>query len=138
MCGDVWAGLKSTGEDFLWINKDDGKRGFRFDRAFKIYGKQFFLEAETGAHYSRRETVIPEKVENYLKLAGRFHVIFAVQTYPNITAQQYGEAILDILYSYNRGSQFVVSPCGSLFKNPLSECLILPKDGQLVSLKDIV
>lgn len=137
MCGDVWAGLKSTREDFLWINKDDGKKGFRFDRAFKIHGKQFFLEAETGAHYSRRETVIPEKVENYMKLTGRFHVIFAVQDYQNITAKQYADSILEILQTYNRGAQFLVAPCILLAKRPDSECLIRPRDGAVFSLKDI-
>lgn len=137
MCGDVWAGLKSTGEDLLWINKDDGKKGFRFDRAFKIFGKQFFLEAETGAHYSKRDTVIPGKVENYLKLQGRFFVIFAVQDYPKIPAKTYADSILDILNSYHRGSQFVVSPCVMLYKRPLSDCLIKPQNGQLLSLKDI-
>ncbi len=137
MCGDVWAGLKSTGEDFIWIPKSDGKSGFRFDRAFKIFGNQFFLEAETGTHYHKRETVIPEKVEHYLKLDGRFHVIFAVQDYEDIPAKKYADELIRILTPYNRGSQFLVSPCIMLHKRPLSECLIRPRDGALFSLQSV-
>jgi hypothetical protein len=128
-CADIYVALKSLNEDFIWINKDDGAKGFRFDRAFKIFDRQFFLELETGSQFDHRHEKIPEKVKNYLKLEGKFHVIFAVMDYDErVTARRYSKEILSILKEYRRGTQFLVTPHIVLAKDLLSECLIAPND----------
>lgn len=136
-CADVYVALKNLGEDFIWISKDDGAKGFRFDRAFKIFDRQFFLELETGSQFDHRAEKIPEKVKNYLKLDGKFHVIFAVMDYDErVTAERYIREILSILAGYRRGTQFLAVPHLALVKDLLGPWLMAPTD-QIYSLQSL-
>jgi hypothetical protein len=137
LCADLYVALKLTGVDFLWYSADDQKKGFRFDRALKIFDKRFFFEVETGSAYSRRHENIPKKIDQYLTLEGRFHVIFVVCDYEGVTtAKQYATEISTILQRYNRGSQFLVAPHVGLAHSPLGNWLI-HKSGEIFSLETL-
>lgn len=118
----------------VWVPEDDQKNGLRFDRAVQIFGKHFFFEIERG---TQTVQTIQDKVEAYMKLQGRFHVIFTVQDYrPNPfepivkTAQDFGGEILSFLTTVNRGAQFVVTPHNTFIDDPLKPYLIPPRGGQ--------
>lgn len=131
-----YVSLKQTKVPMAWTDKDDHRRGFSFDKALEMFGKRFFFEMETGSHYYKREKVIRKKIEQYMKLEGRFHVIFEVSDYAGVPARKYGEEILGIIREYHRGSQFLVSPYDALVKDPLSNWLIHP-NGKVYSLETI-
>jgi hypothetical protein len=126
-CADVYVALKSTGQELIWISKDDQKKGFRFDRAFEIFGRKFFLELETGTHFDKRFEVIPKKIESYLKLEGYFHVIFCVMDFDDrVTFKRYGQEILNIISEYRRNAQFLITPHSAFIQDPLGRRLIHP------------
>lgn len=129
-CNDVYVSVRKLGQTMVWTPKDDQKNGFSFDRGLEIFGRQFYFEIERGT-----QTVqdIQGKVEAYLKLAGRFHVVFTVQDYqPNPfepvkkTAHDYGAEILGLLGTYRRGAQFLVTPHATFVEDPLGQFLVSP------------
>lgn len=127
-CADIYTALKLTGQEFTWIAKDDQKNGFRFDRAFEMFGKQFFLELETGSHFYRNEQVIPDKVTRYMKLEGWFHVIFVTMDYdPAVTATRNAEDLIRLLSVYGRNTQFLITTHEAFLVDPLDYCLLDPR-----------
>jgi len=127
---DIYVALRKSGISFTWTAKSNQKDGFRYDAFFELYGKTFYLEVERGTQGIKD---IEEKVKAYMKLAGRFHVIFTVEDYrPNPfapvvkTAKDYGNEILDFLEEAHRGNQFLVSPHTLLISKPLTPCLLSP------------
>jgi hypothetical protein len=137
---DIYVALRQTGVDLTWTAKSTQKDGFRYDAQFIVYGKQFYLEVERGTQGIKD---IEEKVKAYLKLPGRFHVIFTVEDYkPNPfaavekTAKDYGNEILDYLESVRRGHQFIVTPHIAFINNPLGQVLLSPT-GDTFSLETI-
>jgi hypothetical protein len=132
MCSEIYEALKLSGEKFFWTAKSDQKKGFRFDRAMEFHGKHFFFECETGSKYSRR-------MKEYLKIPGRFFVVFTVQDYGEITAADYGKWLIDFLWDYRRkrngkpdshlGSQFLVTDHQAFCENVLADYLMQPAGG---------
>jgi hypothetical protein len=127
---DIYVALRKTGIPLTWTAKSPQKDGFRYDASFTIYDKQFYLEVERGTQGIKD---IQEKVNAYLKLPGRFYVIFTVEDYkPNPyapvvkTAKEYGNEILDFLEEVHRGNQFTVSPHVLLSTRPLDPVLLSP------------
>ena len=138
---DIYVALRKTGLPLTWTAKSTQKDGFRYDGSFQIFDKQFYLEVERGTQGIKD---IEQKVEAYLKLPGRFHVIFSVSDYkPNPydpivkTAKQYGMEILEFLEGVRRGNQFLVSPHVLLSTRPLDPVLISPT-GDTFSLENIL
>lgn len=115
-----------------WIHTSDQKMGFRFDRCATIGNNKYYFEVERGTHTL---AAIQKKVEQYLKLPGRFHVIFTVQDYRanpfaeiDKTGKQFGAEILTLLQTYKRGSQFLVAPHHLLLENPHAQLLVSPEN----------
>ena len=137
---DIYVALRKTGLPITWTAKSTQKDGFRYDASFEIYGKQFYLEVERGTQGIKD---IEEKVNAYLKLAGRFYVIFTVEDYrPNPFApivkfkQKTAYEILDFLEDVRRGNQFTVSPHVLLSTRPLDQILLSPT-GDTLSLESV-
>jgi hypothetical protein len=131
----LYVALKKTEIPFHWQAKDDQRKGFRFDRAFYLFDKQFYLELETGTQYYKREDVIRKKIEAYMKLEGRFHVLFSIID-GDVPAKVYSDAILEMLADQQRGTQFLTAPHKGLLLNPLGDWLIHP-GGNLYSLASV-
>ena len=131
-----YVSLKLTGLPMIWIEKDDNKKGFSFDKALEMFDKRFFFEMETGSHFYKREKVIRLKIENYMKLEGKFHVIFEVADHNGIPASKYGQELLKIISEYKRGTQFLVSPYAGLVTDPLGDWLA-HYSGKTFSLKTV-
>ncbi len=112
----------------IWIEKDDQKNGLRFDKALEIFDKRFFFECETGSHFYKRENVIRKKIKQYMKLDGRFHVVFVVADHNGISAARYGQEIMNLISEYKRGSQFLVSPYDGIKDDPLGNWIGHPNN----------
>lgn len=134
---DLYISLAKSGEDFLWLNKSDQTEGLRFDRAMKYDGKYFAFEIETGSKYDKRNEEIPKKIQQYMKIKGRFFVIFVVMNYPGkTTAANYAKKILNLALKERRGTQFCVASLDGLIDDPFGQQIIDPL-GNIYSFKTI-
>lgn len=142
---DLYASLIKSGLDFEWEPVPElGK--LLPDRAFTAYGKQFYIENHTGTQTV--DTVIPEKIENYIRYAAsgsrRFHTLFVTHDYTRflpkkatIRADETANQILDVIEPYHRGNQFSVCLYEHFMKHPLGKILVASYEKGLVSLEDL-
>lgn len=81
MCADIFVALMNSGKLWAWLGEGNQKIGFRYDRGFKVDGRVFYLEAETG---SQSEDKWRGKIANYRKhyhsTHEPFNVLFIVPT----------------------------------------------------------
>lgn len=101
-----------------------------WDRDLQIYGKQFYIEVETGTQGLDK---IEAKINHYERLEGWFHVVFTVQDYkPNEfepvqkTAITQAENMLDLFAKYERRNKYVVAIHKNLVANPTGKILVSP------------
>jgi hypothetical protein len=137
-CNDLYVALHNAfNGDFEWIPESDQKSGFRFDRAFSVYGKQFYVELERGTQDIKD---IELKVEQYKQMRGHYHVIFSLMDYKvkrrvkvddkwktqDVTvkeADKFMPKVLSFFEIVNRGTQFVATLHDFFVQNPLDDVL---------------
>jgi hypothetical protein len=145
-CNDFFVSLCLSGEDFTWTPVSDQADGFRFDRGFQIYGKQFYLERERGTQ-SKKDW--REKIEQYINLKGKYFVVFTFEYYkqnpfqPELTKEaieskerELVEEFLDLAGTYGRQHQFTATPQSFLVDFPLETILASPT-GEAFSFRTI-
>jgi hypothetical protein len=125
-CADIYLSLLFTSEDFEW--SFEGNEGdIRFDRRLIFNGKTFYFEIERG---TQGIEIITEKVRRYCQLPNSPHVVFTVQDYEDThrfkSAKDQGQKILELLTTFRRGNQFLVTPHQSFVADPFGDRLISP------------
>jgi hypothetical protein len=121
LCGDLYVVLELTGKLPYWNEPQEADEfGIKPDRRMIYDGKIVFWEVDRGTEDYYTEKGIQGKIERYIKLSQsdrdkRFHVCFTTITqYDNFgkikcTAENRAETILNLIYSYARGDQFMVT-----------------------------
>lgn len=114
LCGDLYVAFELTGNLNYWhaIEEPD-PFGIKPDRQMIYDGKIVFWEVDRGTEDYYTETGIKGKIERYIALSKsrpdrRFHVCFTTIDNKQ-TAQRRAQTILELIDSYERGNQFMVT-----------------------------
>jgi hypothetical protein len=118
--GDIFIGLVSSGKLERFGYKKPKEKNVIEDLRFKLVGVDeiFYVEEDRGTMGIEK---IQSKVERYMKLPGRFHVIFCVPD------ERRAENFLTMLVNYRRGNQFLVTLHEYLSSDPLKSIFVSPK-----------
>jgi hypothetical protein len=119
--GDIFIGLVSTGKLEKFGYKKPKEKDVVEDLRFKLSGidETFYVEEDRGTMGLDK---IESKVQRYMKLPGRFHVIFCVPD------ENRADNFLTMLSKYRRGNQFLVTLHEYLSSDPLLDIYTSPKD----------
>jgi hypothetical protein len=119
--GDIFIGLVSSGKLEAFGIKKPKEKNVIEDLRFRVSGVEetFYVEEDRGTMGAEK---IESKVERYVKLGGRFHVIFCVPD------ENRAENLLTILAKYRRGNQFLVTLHEYMSSDPLLSIYVSPKD----------
>lgn len=96
----------------------------RADRGVKINGQTFYFEVDL---CNEGMSVLEEKIENYMKADGRFHVVFSFLGEKE-EVQRRGSLLIPYLQKIKRGHQFLLTNHKVLCAAPLAPKLYSPKD----------
>ena len=96
----------------------------RADRGVKINGQTFYFEVDL---CNEGTSVLEEKIENYTKADGRFHVVFSFLGEPAEVTRR-GQLLIPYLQKIKRGNQFLMANHTKLLLDPLAPVLYSPKD----------
>ncbi len=114
MCADVYVSLKLTGHLQEWEVNSAKHRLIEEDRKAVFLDRIIYWEIDRG---TEKKGAISYKATRYVKLNGRFHVIFVA---PN---EDRANAILHELPT-NRGAQFLVSLHEYMKHDPLAQAYV--------------
>jgi hypothetical protein len=114
MCADVYVSFYLTGQLQEWEVNSAKHRLIEEDRKSVFLDRQIYWEIDRG---TERRGAIKSKADRYVKLSGRFHVIFVA---PH---EDRANAILNELPT-NRGGQFLVTLYEYIKRDPLSEAYV--------------
>ncbi|CAN5361115.1 hypothetical protein BH10ACI1_BH10ACI1_02710 [soil metagenome] len=113
LCGDLYVAFELTGFLNFWDEPQDWDEfGLKPDRRMIYDGKIVFWEVDRGTEDYYTDKGIKGKLDRYTKLSrsrpDRFHVCFT--TIDNKTnAERRAETILELINSYKRGDQFMIT-----------------------------
>jgi hypothetical protein len=124
---DLFASLYPYMEAWIFEPYIGNKRA---DRGMKFEGKTIYFEVDLCTEPIR---VLEEKIENYLKQQGKFHVIFSFLGESKEVTKR-GERLIPYLQKIRRGRQFLIANHTNLVAEPLAPILYAPTD-ELLSLK---
>ncbi len=146
LCGDLYVAYELTGNTPYWHAPEDYDAfGLKPDRQMIYNGRIVFWEVDRGTEDYHTEKGIKGKLDRYIALSRsqpdkRFNVCFTTIDQYDLkgklkrSAEARAEAILNLIATYNRADQFLVTTHKWAVKMPDLACFLSPKNLMGVSL----